>query len=137
MASAPPSAGRSRGPTLPWRSRDTLCVYHFRGDIQDAPRPALLRVSCNPRHCEPVTDVVGAAIRHARLCAPTRAALFGKRKALSPLDKTNICAIINMKRRCDKRLALELGYFKMKKPSLARVAVSAFHNDRYGKPSDM
>ena len=26
MASAPPSAGRSRGPALPWRGRETLCV---------------------------------------------------------------------------------------------------------------
>ena len=26
MVSAAPSAGRSRGPALPWRSRDTLCV---------------------------------------------------------------------------------------------------------------
>ena len=27
IVSAPPSAGRSRGPTLPWCGRDTLCAY--------------------------------------------------------------------------------------------------------------
>ena len=54
-----------------------------------------------------------------------------------PLDKTEISAIINIERRCDKRLALELGYFKVKKPSLARVAVSAFYDDRHREGSDM
>ena len=33
MASAPPSAGRSRGPALPWRSRDTLCVCRVMRNI--------------------------------------------------------------------------------------------------------
>ena len=33
MVSAAPSAGRSRGPALPWRSRDTLCVCRVMRNI--------------------------------------------------------------------------------------------------------
>mgnify|MGYP003511888024 CR=1 FL=1 len=53
------------------------------------------------------------------------------------LDKpVGMGIIVDVRGHCDKRSAL-LNEKQLKKPSLARVAVSAFHNDRHGEPSDM
>ena len=55
------------------------------------------------------------------------------------LDRTDISAIMSIERRCDKRLARQKrsNLRNLKKPSLCRVAVSAFHNNRHGIPPDM
>ena len=51
-------------------------------------------------------------------------------RARRPLDMGDIFAIMNVERRCDKRLAQLVNYISKKKPSPAGVAVSAFYDDR-------
>ena len=53
------------------------------------------------------------------------------------LDRNSTIAYNIGKGRCGKRLARAEDYASKKKPSPCPVAVSAFHDDRNGKPPDM
>ena len=73
--------------------------------------------------------------------APVNICRGGRPCPPETLDNAGRMGIIKMRGRCDKRSALEVNDFSQnKKPSLGRVAVSAFqlHNsNRDGIPSDM